>query len=145
MAKGTYEYLGSIIRQKAMISPVIDAKRMIAEIDISDEPQESKDKELLMYRVANAMNINGFRSLLNRGLYVDTKQLFDERAWNLLIEKMAKTAEERESLAESFRKIRDGEIVLENQLCMVPNGIELKLSEEMSFDQIEDYLRSIAI
>jgi hypothetical protein len=118
---------------------------MIAEIDISDEPQESKDKELLMYRVANAMNINGFRSLLNRGLYVDTKQLFDERAWNLLIEKMAKTAEERESLAESFRKIRDGEIVLENQLCMVPNGIELKLSEEMSFDQIEDYLRSIAI
>jgi hypothetical protein len=146
MAKGTYEYLNSIIRQKALISPVIDAKSLIDEIDISDESQEVKDNELKIYRIANALAHNGFR-VVKKGssVYIDTKQTDNSKILRVLLKNVNADIKAKEKIEEALRRLLENESQTENQMCMVFDGTEINITEEMSVEQIVDLLRSIAI
>ena len=148
MAKGTYEELGAIIRVKKSLSPVIDAYKLIDEVDISQEPQEEKDRELLMYRVANALAANGFRAIVKRtGIYVDTSLAVNQTVKEKLISNLKDDIKNKEAVIEAVQKVAEQRDFnqIGGQGVLIFEGSEYHLSEELSDEEIVDILSQIAV
>ena len=146
MAKGIYETLSTIIKLKSEQAPVIDAKKLIYEIDISDEPQEEKDAELMMYRVATALSANGFRSISKgTSIYIDVNKMNNPKVMDIVLDNISKDIEDKERKKEALQKVMDGMPQTENQIFMITNGNEWTLGEEMSIEQIVEALKQIAV
>lgn len=146
MAKGVYSRLGESIRDKRLISPVIDARAMAEEFDISWIPREDLERDLKAFYVAVALNACGFRSVIkNEGLYVDVKQVKKGVIAEKLLGNINTDIDSRERLIDSINKLISNNDVNLNQLEFDTSTTCLKILDNATEEEIIDILSRIAV